>query len=405
MKKFASTISQRLKAISPLVVLLLVAGITYIAAVNLDIYERFNEWTEPLETFEIDEIPIVVFALALTLATIALFKHRKVAQRTSELRAVNEKLGNSNDQLITEINERQRLEQVEDLYRQEMAVADRVAQIITSTLQVDQVYEKFALEVKKLVEFDRVNIKLVDLEANNYTLTYLYGPARPGHPVGTVEPLEGSQTLEVAVTHRTLVEDDITANPTFRTDHYFADVGLLSNITVPLIIGGHVIGAMNLRSRQRGAYGPRQQVILERLAGQIAPAIENARLHDERVRAEEQLAQAQKMESVGQLAGGIAHDFNNLLAVITGYTSMLLSEAPGSKNADKLREIAKAADRGTQLTSELLGFSRRQVIKPKVIDLSTAVMNSYGMLRRVIGAACRLPGAPPSGSQWQYFGF
>ncbi len=124
---------------------------------------------------------------------------------------------------------------------------------------------------------------------------------------------------------------------------------------------------------------------------------ERKRLEIDYKEAQEQLIQAQKMESVGQLAGGVAHDFNNLLAVITGYTSMLLSETPESKNADKLREIAKAADRGTQLTSELLGFSRRQVIKPIVIDVSTAVMNSYGMLRRVIGENIELVMSPDGG--------
>jgi CheY-like chemotaxis protein len=103
------------------------------------------------------------------------------------------------------------------------------------------------------------------------------------------------------------------------------------------------------------------------------------------------------MESLGQLAGGIAHDFNNLLSVITGYTSMLLSDSPGSENSDKLREIAKAADRGTQLTSELLGFSRHQVIKPKVIDVSTAIRTSNGMLRRVIGENIELVMSPDEG--------
>ncbi len=92
------------------------------------------------------------------------------------------------------------------------------------------------------------------------------------------------------------------------------------------------------------------------------------------------------MESIGQLAGGVAHDFNNLLSVITGYTSMLLTKIPtGSEPADQLREIDRAAERASQLTTALLGFSRRQVIKPITFDVSAAVMESYGMLRRVIG--------------------
>ncbi|MCH8745851.1 MAG: PAS domain S-box protein, partial [Chloroflexi bacterium] len=172
---------------------------------------------------------------------------------------------------------------------EEMDLADEVGRIVTTTLNIDEVYEKFALELKKLVDFDQINIKLVDLEANNYTLKYLFGPARAGHPVGTVEPLENSQTLQVAVTQRTFIQDDIGVNPTFRTDDYFAGIGLPSNITVPLLIGDHVIGTLSLRSRRVRAYGPKEQAILERLALHVAPALENARLYQEQVQAQQEL--------------------------------------------------------------------------------------------------------------------
>ena len=151
----------------------------------------------------------------------------------------------------------------------EMDLADEVGRIVTSTLDTDEVYEKFAMELKKLVDFDRVNIKLVDLEAKNYTLKYLFGPARAGHPVGTVEPLENCQTQQVAATQRTLIENDIGANPTFRTDHYFSNMGLPCNITVPLVLGDRVNGTISLRSRHVGAYGPRQQAILEPLPSML----------------------------------------------------------------------------------------------------------------------------------------
>ena len=98
-----------------------------------------------------------------------------------------------------------------------------------------------------------------------------------------------------------------------------------------------------------------------------------------------QLRQAQKMEAIGRLAGGIAHDFNNLLTVIRGYSRLLLDRATGHEFRGGLARIDDAADRAASLTSQLLAFSRRQVLQPKVFSLNTLVQNLEKMLRRLIG--------------------
>jgi two-component system cell cycle sensor histidine kinase/response regulator CckA len=105
---------------------------------------------------------------------------------------------------------------------------------------------------------------------------------------------------------------------------------------------------------------------------------------DQRV-LEDKFRQAQKMEAVGRLAGGIAHDFNNLLNVITGYSELLLRRLEEKSDARrKAGEIVKAADRAARLTSQLLAFSRRQVLQPRVFDLNGAVLEMKGMLARLI---------------------
>lgn len=106
----------------------------------------------------------------------------------------------------------------------------------------------------------------------------------------------------------------------------------------------------------------------------------------ERRQLEDQLRQSQKMEAVGRLAGGVAHDFNNLLTVISGYGDMIMRGLPPDDPLHGcIEEVLKAASRATSLTNQLLAFSRRQVIQPKVLDLNVLVANMDRMLRRVIG--------------------
>jgi PAS domain S-box-containing protein len=101
---------------------------------------------------------------------------------------------------------------------------------------------------------------------------------------------------------------------------------------------------------------------------------------------EEQLRQAQKMETIGRLAGGVAHDFNNMLTAILGFAELLLSRFEVDEGGHKyVEQIKKAAERAASLTQQLLAFSRKQMLQPKVFNLNTLVINIENMLHRLIG--------------------
>jgi PAS domain S-box-containing protein len=105
----------------------------------------------------------------------------------------------------------------------------------------------------------------------------------------------------------------------------------------------------------------------------------------ERRRLEEQLVQAVKMEAVGRLAGGVAHDFNNLLTIILGYTDILRASAPQDADRQHLESIRAAASSASDLTRQLLAFSRKQILMPQIVDLNAIVERMLSLLTRLLG--------------------
>jgi PAS domain S-box-containing protein len=179
---------------------------------------------------------------------------------------------------------------------------------------------------------------------------------------------------------------DVAHDQNFPRQQQANKAGLHGAFGFPLRVGGDIEGVVELYSRQVRVPDEELLKMMDDIGLKLEQFGDRTRAQEALQQTEAQLRQSQKMEAVGRLAGGVAHDFNNLLTVIRGYSELLLARlAPDDPMRKDMVEIKKAADRASGLTRQLLAFSRRQFIAPKVIDLNALIANMDSMLRRLLG--------------------
>ena len=153
---------------------------------------------------------------------------------------------------------------------------------------------------------------------------------------------------------------------------------------VPIHYGNTLLGMIGVANRPEGYSGAEEEK-LQFLAQTACILYQSYQQAEREALLQQELLQSQKIEAIGRLAGGVAHDFNNLLMAISGYCELMALKLPPEDPLQKdLAEILKASDQGGMLTKQLLAFSRKQVLVPKVIDLNDTIARMEPMLRRLI---------------------
>jgi len=184
----------------------------------------------------------------------------------------------------------------------EMAIIAGIGRLVTSTLNIEEIYEKFAMEARKLIDFDRVSINLLNPDGESLTNAYVYGFHIPERTAGTIVPLAGSfseifvRERRGRIIHVESQEDlmkqlpGVTASPVVRA-------GIRSMIGVPLISRGEVIGVLHIRSLKRNAYNEEDFRLAERIGEQIAGAIANGQLYGSHKKTEKSLRESEELYS------------------------------------------------------------------------------------------------------------
>ncbi len=202
------------------------------------------------------------------------------------------------------------------------------------------------------------------------------------------EALTGQGPVGMSIRNRELqIINNVATDPSFEPWRKPAMTrGYGSVASFPLILGSKKVGALAVYADRPGAFDPEEIDLLNGLADDLAYALRSIEDETERNLLQKQFIQAQKMEAIGRLAGGIAHDFNNLLTIIIGCGNFLLSDLPqDSPSHADAEQIKTAGTRAAALASKLLAFSRKQILRPIVLDLNAAVQDNSKLLRRLIG--------------------
>lgn len=286
-----------------------------------------------------------------------------------------------------DITERKRAEEEIRKRNRELALLNRVIAATAIGNEAQTALETVCRELALAFQVPQAAAALFDDERSEAVVVAEYVTSGRTLSLGERIPMTGSPGMEHLLTKMSpfIIADAQSGTRQAPIQDVFRQRGANSLLLVPLIVQGEVVGSLGLETAEPRAFTDDEVTLARRVAEQVSGVLARARLEDERRQLEEQFYQAQKMEAVGRLAGGIAHDFNNLMTVIH-LSSRLLERrlVPEDPLRPHVLRIQEAGKRATNLTRQLLAFSRREMIEPQVVDLNQLLGDLERMLQRLI---------------------
>ena len=291
---------------------------------------------------------------------------------------------------------------------------NKITNAITSHLDLEEILEVVFRESKKIIRYDLASIELID-ETGKISIVYFLEPSRRGKiQLGETFPLEGTGIEWVIKNKRALIRTDFSRGTYYREDPYIRETGILSGIVIPLIYREKVIGTFNLGSKRKNTYHREDAGILRIIAGHIAIALENARIHkalrdhaedleakiEERTKelennienlqaAQVKLIQTEKLAATSKLVAGVAHEVKNPLSSISFAGAIIEKALETGTDLDQVRECCRESIsifkseviRLKNLVDRFIAFGQPTTTVPEKADINKVVRQAIQSLK------------------------
>ncbi len=289
---------------------------------------------------------------------------------------------------FVDITERKLAEEEVRRRNRELALLNKIITASASGLEPEATLDIACRELAQTFDVPQAAAALINEDRTHVSVVAEYLTEGRPSTLDTTIPLKANPSLQDLLDNKSPVgiynaQSDPRLEP---VRDLIRQRGIVSLLILPLVVEGEVIGSLRLDAIEPRNFSAEEVGLARSVADQVSGALAQARLQEQRKRLEGQYRQAQKMEAVGRLTAGIAHDFNNLLTAINGFAGLMRFElSPDDPRQELVEKILLSGQRAADLVRQLMTFSRKQIIEPRVLNLNAVVTDMNEMLRRIIG--------------------